>query len=160
MTSPATPSSSIPTSVSLEGRLTADPVLQHTRNGRSFVRVRVQADPVPVRLDDGQFADLPTVSCDLVVFGTAADRMTSQFRVGDRFVASGRVRTTADGTWFVARRIGHDAARTTYRVTRARRTARRGTSSRSTSEGTGAAQLAGQNQAIVAGRIVPTTRTA
>ncbi|WP_454852145.1 single-stranded DNA-binding protein [Promicromonospora soli] len=160
MTSPTMPSSTIPTSVSLEGRLAADPVLQHTRAGRSFVRVRVQADPVPVPLEDGQFADLPAVPCDLVVFGKAADRMTTRFRFGDRFVASGRVKTTSDGTWFVARRIGHDAARTTYRVTRARRAGRRVTSTDKASDNSPAGQLSEQDQPIVAGRIVPATRTA
>ncbi|GAA4707735.1 Single-strand binding protein family protein [Promicromonospora umidemergens] len=154
-------SSTIPTSVSLEGRLAADPVLQHTRAGRSFVRVRVEAEAVPVSLGDGQFADFPAVPCDLVVFGKAADRMTSRFRFGDRFVASGRVKTTSDGeAWFVARRIGHDAARTTYRVTRARRIARRGTNALKASDNHRPGQPADLDQLIVAGRILPDSWTA
>jgi single-strand DNA-binding protein len=161
MTSPTMLSSTIPTSVSLEGRLAADPVLQRTRTGRSFVRVRVEAEPVPVPLEDGQFADVPAVPCDLVVFGKAADRMTSRFRFGDRFVASGRVKTTSGSeAWFVARRIGHDAARTTYRVTRARPTARTGTNTHRANDNRSPAQPSDLDQPIVAGRILPDSRTA
>lgn len=120
------PHDSIPTSASLEGRLVADPVLQHTHNGKPFVQVRVEAEPRPQRLDDGTFTDQPAVECTLVVFDKAAERVARRFRFGDRFVASGRIKADpqndrADAPLcFVARRIGHDAARTVYRVTRTR----------------------------------------
>jgi len=69
------------------------------------------------------------VTCDLVVFHESTQRARTRFRPGDAFIASGHVNTydvTRDGKTiqreeFVARRLGHDAARTRYKVTRTRR---------------------------------------
>ena len=72
------------------------------------------------------FTKLDPTFHDLVVFRRAAERAYEQFRKGDRFVAEGHVRTYdhhVDGQpdhrdEFVARRIGHDSARTTYTIDR------------------------------------------
>ena len=155
---PAT--SEIPTYVSLEGRLAADPVLQRSSAGGSFVRVRVEAQPPPVPLGGDQFADVVPVVCDLVVFGKAAARMTSRFRFGDWFVASGRL--SEDGsTAFIARRVGHDAARTAYRVNRARHFGQRAGRARRRRDGANAyaEPPAGEDRPVVAGRILPDQTT-
>jgi single-strand DNA-binding protein len=159
---PAT--SEIPTYVSLEGRLAADPVLQRSRTGRSFVRVQVEAQPPPVPLGGDQFADVVPVVCDLVVFGKAAARMTSRFRFGDWFVASGRL--SEDGpTAFIARRVGHDAARTAYRVIRARHVGQAAGRARRRRDDVNAPAepRPGDDGPVIAGRIPPdqtTPRTA
>lgn len=77
---------------------------------------------------DGTFTRLEAVHCDLVAFKTAAQRAFERFRVGDSFVASGYIneyeanRDSQQVTReeFVARRIGHDLARTNYMVVRRR----------------------------------------
>lgn len=108
----------IPTFTSVEGRLTADPHLQHTQDGAPFVRVRLEAGHKP-RHHDGSFVTAGAVPCILLAFGKAAECLARRFRFGDVVVASGRVTEDDPGT-FVARRVGHDAARTEYTVTRSR----------------------------------------
>lgn len=107
----------IPTSTSVEGRLGADPHLQHAADGRAFVRVLLHAQPTPRYQADGSFAEDPGIECTLLVFGKAAQCLARRFRYGDVVVVSGRVWEKDPGT-FVARRVGHDAARTNYTVTR------------------------------------------
>ena len=78
---------------------------------------------------DETFTAQEAVTCDLVVFHEATQRARTRFRPGDAFVASGHVNTydvlrdgkTVQCHEFVARRLGHDAARTRYKVTRTRR---------------------------------------
>src|SRR3546814_19014760 len=62
----------------------------------------------------------------MVLFKSSAERAYARFRAGDQFVASGYVHeyeferdgTTVQREEFVARRIGHDTARTRYNVDR------------------------------------------
>lgn len=112
---------SVPTSVRLEARIVADLLLRRTREGRAFVRVRVEVEPQAVCEAGRPLARL-AAPCDLVVFGKAAYPVLRRFRSGDRIVASGRLTTGPRGAMlFVVRRIGHYAALTAYRVLHARR---------------------------------------
>src|SRR3546814_17419466 len=62
----------------------------------------------------------------MVMFKAAAERAYARFRAGDQFVASGYVHEyefdrdgeTVQSEEFVARRIGHDTARTRYILAR------------------------------------------
>lgn len=83
------------------------------------------------RLDDGSFEKTGVEFTDLVQYRKAAERAYEQFRKGDSFVAEGYTRdfdhTLEDGTTeprqeFVAKKLGHDTARTTYTVDRAHHT--------------------------------------
>lgn len=147
----------IPTSVSLEGRIAGDPQLNHSDDDRPYVRVRVDAEQPPRRQADGRFEKQPPVVCELVAFGAAAETLSRRFRFGDVFVASGRLTTNTRGAVsFVARRIGHDAARTDYSVDR--RKARVGRKNRRIARrapGMVCDAPADVEQPIVAGRIVP-----
>lgn len=131
----------IPTTIGVEGRLAADPALKRARNGRPFVRVAFEAEPAPQRDADGQFVRVSRVSCELVCFGQAARTLSRRFRMGDFLVASGRLDRSQEPVVFVARRLGHDAARTTYRVTRTTAAGHTSTAGRANAKTTtGAAQ--------------------
>ncbi|WP_125778014.1 single-stranded DNA-binding protein [Antribacter gilvus] len=143
----------IPTFDSVEGRLTADPHLKHTDEGKPYVRVRFAAEPKPEYQPDGTFTQAEPVDGFLVARGKAALCLARRFRFGDVVVASGHV-SEHDAGAFVARRIGHDAARTDYTVTRVRprRTGRAGrrTAARQTRDGTG---TTGAVDSVVAGTV-------
>ncbi|MFI5623515.1 single-stranded DNA-binding protein [Nocardioides sp. NPDC051685] len=116
---------SIPTQLSLHGYIATAPELTKTRSGDPRFRARIGVERFR-KEPDGSFTKLDPVHCDLVVFDTAAQRAFDRFRVGDSFVASGYINeyeVERDGhavprEEFVARRIGHDLARTKYEVAR------------------------------------------
>ncbi|MFE4001477.1 single-stranded DNA-binding protein [Nocardioides sp. YIM B13467] len=116
---------SIPTQLSLHGYIATSPELTKTRNGVHRFRARVGVEQFR-KESDGTFTRLDPVHCDLVAFETTAQRAFSWFQVGDSFVASGYINeyeTNLAGQpvtreEFVARRIGHDLARTNYEVVR------------------------------------------
>lgn len=116
---------SIPTQLSLHGYIATTPELSKTRNGDLRFRARIGVERFR-KEPDGSFTKLDPVHCDLVVFDTAAQRAFDRFRVGDSFVASGYINeyeVDRDGRpiqreEFVARRLGHDLARTRYEVVR------------------------------------------
>ena len=116
---------SIPTQLSLHGYIATSPELTKTRNGVHRFRARIGIERFRKEAD-GSFTRLDPDYCDLVAFDTAAERAFARFRVGDSFVASGYINeyeVTRDGQpvtreEFVARRIGHDLARTNYEVVR------------------------------------------
>ena len=95
---------------------------------RFYVRV---GQPHFHREDDGRFTALTPTFHDLVAYRATAERALTRFAKGDSFVAEGYVRTfqvQREGTViqreeFVAKKIGHDLARTNYEVNRARRAA-------------------------------------
>jgi single-stranded DNA-binding protein len=121
---------SIPTQLSLHGYIATSPELTKTRNGTHRFHARIGVEQFRKEAD-GTITRLDPVHCDLVAFETAAQRAFARFRVGDSFVASGYINeyeVTRDGLpvareEFVARRIGHDLARTTYEVVRRQPTA-------------------------------------
>lgn len=121
----------IPTRQSLTGFIASNPQLSFTAQGDARLYAKVGCEHHR-RLDDGTFEQLETTFHDLVIYRTSAERAHELLAKGDRVVAHGYVRDyehTVDGQTrqaeeFVARRIGHDLARTTYTVDRTpRRTA-------------------------------------
>lgn len=116
---------SIPTQLSLHGYIATAPELTKTRDGSPRFHARFGVEQFR-KEPDGSFTKLDSVHGDLVAYDTAAKRAFEQFRVGDSFVAAGYVNeyeVDRDGEKiprdeFVARRIGHDLARTSYEVQR------------------------------------------
>lgn len=116
---------SIPTQLSLSGFIASDPQLSFTSTGRAKVYVKVGCEHFR-RETDGSFTDLEPTFHDLVVYNKTAERAYDRFNKGDRFVASGYIHeyevetddTTVIREQFVARKIGHDLARTPYSVSR------------------------------------------
>jgi single-strand DNA-binding protein len=115
----------IPTQMSLAGFIATAPQLNFMGTGAARFHARIGVEHFR-RNDDGSFAKLDSTLHDLVVYGKTAERAYSRFKVGDSFVASGYIdefevdhngRTEAREQ-FVARRIGHDTARTKYAVDR------------------------------------------
>ncbi|MET8520859.1 single-stranded DNA-binding protein [Nocardioides sp. NPDC004968] len=116
---------SIPTQLSLHGYIATAPQLTKTRDGSPRLHARIGIEEFR-KEPDGSFTKLDPVHCDLVSYDTAAERAFERFRVGDSFVAAGYINdyeVDRDGQKvprqeFVARRIGHDLARTHYEVHR------------------------------------------
>lgn len=115
----------IPTQLSLHGYIATAPDLHFTDSGEP--RFHARAGLQQWRKEpDGSFTELPSVYCNLVMFGTRAERAYDQFRPGDEFVASGYINEferqhnghQVACEEFVARQIGHDAYRTRYTVQR------------------------------------------
>jgi single-strand DNA-binding protein len=147
----------IPVRQGLEGVFETTFQPGETKNGKPVLRAWVRITRWQ-RNDDGSFTQLDSGGCDLVVFDQEVADARLRFRVGDTFVASGRVNTYSafrggrqvQREEFIAHRLGHDAATTEYRVVRTHRrrkaAARRRTAARR--QGLDAAPL-------VAGRILP-----
>ena len=115
----------IPAQMSLSGFFASVPQLNFTGKGvaRFYARIGVEhARKEP----DGTFTPLDPTFHDLVLYRATAERAYARFRKGDSFVASGYVHEfevdhngqTVQREEFVARRIGHDVARTRYDVDR------------------------------------------
>lgn len=115
----------IPTQMSLHGFIATAPELTYGKSDVARFRARVSIEQWR-KEPDGAFAKLDPQFCVMVLFKSAAVRAYARFRVGDQFVASGYVHeyefdrdgTTLQREEFVARRIGHDTARTRYNVDR------------------------------------------
>ena len=118
------------TQQSLSGFIASEPRQSITEHGETRFSVRI-GQPHFRREDDGRFTVLEPTFHDLVAYRATADRALTRFAKGDSFVAEGYVRTfqvEREGSIiqreeFVAKKIGHDLARTNYRVDRARRSA-------------------------------------
>lgn len=116
------------TQQSLSGFIASDPQPSVTENGDTRFYVRI-GQPHFRREDDGTFSELEPSFHDLVTYRATAERALARFAKGDSFVAEGYVRTfevERDGAIvereeFVAKKIGHDLARTNYDVDRSRR---------------------------------------
>ena len=116
---------SIPTQLSLHGYIATTPGLSKTRDGSPRFHARIGVEQFR-KEPDGSFSKLDPVHCELVAYDNAAQHAFERFRVGDSFVAAGYVNeyeVDRDGEKvprqeFVARRIGHDLARTRYEVLR------------------------------------------
>lgn len=121
---------SIPTQLSLHGYIATTPELTKTRDGSPRFHARIGVEQFR-KEPDGTFSKLDPIHCDLVAYDTTAQRAFERFRVGDSFVAAGYVNEyevdrdgeTVPRQEFVARKIGHDLARTRYEVLRRSATA-------------------------------------
>lgn len=114
---------------SLSGFIASDPQLSYSASGGARFYARVGQEQF-AKLDGGGFEKTGVEFTDLVQFGRAAERAKTLFRKGDVFVAEGYThdyeRKLDDGTVesrseFVAKKLGHDAARTSYAVDRSTR---------------------------------------
>ena len=116
------------TQQSLSGFIASDPQQSFTENGDTRFYARI-GQPHFRHEDSGDFRALEPTFHDLVAYRATADRALTRFAKGDSFVAEGYVRTfqvERDGgvvqrEEFVAKKIGHDLARTNYQVNRAHR---------------------------------------
>lgn len=117
----------IPTQMSLHGFIATAPELNFTGNGVARFHARIGLEQFR-KETDGTFTKLDPTFHDLVLFNKTAERAYATFKVGDQFVASGYIHEyeteqagrTQTREQFVARRIGHDTARTHYTVDRTR----------------------------------------
>ena len=116
----------IPTQMSLHGFIATAPELTYGKSDVARFRARVGVEQWR-REPDGSFTKLDPQFCEMVMFKSAAERAYARFRTGDQFVASGYVHEYEQERpggpseireQFVARRIGHDCARTRYVVDR------------------------------------------
>ncbi len=115
----------IPTQMSLHGFIATAPQLNFTGNGAARFYARVGVEHYR-KETDGSFTKMESTFHDLVAYAKTAERAYARFRVGDNFVASGYINEyevdrnghTEAREEFVARRVGHDVARTRYDVDR------------------------------------------
>ncbi|MBG6213741.1 MAG: single-stranded DNA-binding protein [Salinibacterium sp.] len=118
------------TQQSLSGFIASDPQRSVTANGDTRFYVRV-GQPHFRHDDSGNFTALEPTFHDLVAYRATAERALARFAKGDSFVAEGYVRIfqverdgeTMQREEFVAKKIGHDLARTNYQVDRTHRDA-------------------------------------
>jgi single-strand DNA-binding protein len=115
----------IHTQQSLSGFIVGDPELSVTRTGESRLYARIGQEHFQ-RNNDGTFTQLEPTFHNLVQYRRAAERTAEKFAKGDHFVAEGYVHEydhevdgqMQHGEEFVAKKIGHDAARQNYTVNR------------------------------------------
>ena len=120
----------IHTQQSVSGFIASDPQLTYTERGDARFYAKIGQEHYR-KEPDGSFTQTETTFHDLVAFKKTAERAHDRLAKGDKFVAEGYVReydhTTPDGEVvkaeeFVAKKLGHDLARTRYTVDRPRRT--------------------------------------
>ena len=115
----------IQTQQSLSGFIVSDPELSITCKGEARFYAKIGQEHFQ-RNDDGSFTQLESTFHNLVQYRKAAERSYERFQKGDNFVAEGYVHEydhdvdgeTQHGEEFVAKKIGHNAARQTYIVNR------------------------------------------
>lgn len=130
----------IRTQESLSGFIATDPQLTYTERGEARFYARFGQENFR-REDTGEFTKLDPSFGNLVLYRATAERAYERFSKGDQFVAEGythdysyeRDGQQIEGSEFVAKKIGHDTARTRYDVDR---TPRRGLDREATSRGT------------------------
>jgi single-stranded DNA-binding protein len=120
----------IHTQESVSGFIATEPRLTYTDGGSAKMYLRFGQNHFR-KEDDGTFTELEPTFHNLVAWLGTAERANARLAKGDRFLAEGFTRTY-DGTdpdgnavkieEFVAKKIGHDLARTDYEVMRGRRT--------------------------------------
>lgn len=119
----------IHTQQSISGFIATEPQMTATEDGSARFYARFGQDHYR-REEDGSFTKLEPSFHNLVIYRATAEHALQRFAVGDAFVAEGYVREysyerdgqSVEGEEFIAKRIGHDAARTRYEVDRAPRT--------------------------------------
>jgi single-stranded DNA-binding protein len=116
----------IKTSTAVSGFAASAPILSRAENGDTRLFIKLGQEHY-TRNPDGSFSQGETTFHDLVMFRRAAERAAAQIEKMDWVVAEGYLHTytvtDADGQMaereeFVARKIGHDNARTNYSVER------------------------------------------
>lgn len=121
----------IRTQESFSGFIASEPQLSRTSTGEARFYARVGQEHYR-RNSDGSFTELETTFHDLVSYRATAERAHERFAKGDSFVAEGythpfeyeRDGQTVQGEEFVAKKLGHDTARTSYDVDRRPRASR------------------------------------
>lgn len=119
----------IHTQQSISGFVATDPQLTTTSKGDPRLYLRFGQEHFR-REEDGSFTQMDTSYHHLVMFGRSAERAADRFAKGDNFLAEGYVRPVnyeregqaVESEEFVAKRMGHDTARTRYEVDRSPRT--------------------------------------
>lgn len=130
----------IRTQESLSGFIATDPQLTYTERGEARFYARFGQENFR-REDSGEFTKLDPSFGNLILYRATAERAYERFSKGDQFVAEGythdysyeRDGQQIEGSKFVAKKIGHDTARTRYDVDR---TPRRGLDREAASRGT------------------------
>lgn len=115
----------IQTQESLSGFIASDPQLRETSKGDARFYARIGKEHFR-REDDGAFTRTETTYHHMVMFGRSAEHAHAKFAKGDNFIAEGYTRPVSyerdgqnvEGEEFVAKKIGHDTARTRYDVDR------------------------------------------
>ena len=115
----------IRTQQSLSGFIVTDPELTMTSKGEARFFAKVGQEHFQ-RNDDGTFTQLESTFHNLVQYRKAAERSYERFQKGDKFIAEGYVHEydhevdgqIQSGEEFVAKKMGHDAARQSYTVHR------------------------------------------
>ncbi|WP_164737290.1 single-stranded DNA-binding protein [Georgenia sp. SYP-B2076] len=152
----------IPVQQSLAGFIASDADVSFTDAGTVQVRFRVGVEHWR-REQDGTFTKLDNSFHDLLISGKTAERAADRFRRGDQFVAHGYVDTRyaepparpAEREVYVARRIGHDLARTAYDVDRTPASARQAAQQLRQVEGLAAVGTENGHPSAGAGQVVP-----
>jgi single-strand DNA-binding protein len=116
------------TQQSISGFIASEPQRTVTENGDARFYARI-GQPHFRRNDDGTFTELEPSFHDMVAYRATAERALTRFAKGDSFVAEGYTRTfpierdgqVIESEEFIAKKIGHDIARTNYEVDRNRR---------------------------------------
>ena len=115
----------IQTQQSFSGFVASDPQLSRTEIGDARLYMKVGKEHYRQE-QDGSFTQLETTFHNLVAFKAAAEQGHERLAKGDKVIADGYVREysyqrdgqNVEGEEFVARRLGHDMARTRYDVDR------------------------------------------
>lgn len=119
----------IQTQQAFSGFIASDPQLSRTENGDARLYMKVGKEHYRQE-EDGSFTQLETTFHHLVAFKAAAEQGADRLAKGDKIVAEGYVREyryqdangqNVEGEEFIARRLGHDLARTRYEVDRSPR---------------------------------------
>ena len=118
----------IRTQQSISGFIATDPQLTVTDRGEARFYARFGQENFH-REEDGSFTKLEPSFHNLVMYRATAERAFERFTKGDSFVAEGyaheysyeRDGQSLSGEEFVAKKIGHDTARTRYEVDRSPR---------------------------------------
>lgn len=118
----------IQTEQSLSGFIASDPQLSFTSKGEARFYAKVGQRPRQAGAGAGD-QEPPATFYDMVMYRRSAERAYAQFAKGDNFVAEGYVHPyeydkdgqKITGEEFVAKKLGHDVARSTYTVDRTRR---------------------------------------
>ena len=115
----------IHTQQSISGFVASQPQLTPPSKGDARLYFRFGQEHFR-REEDGTFTQTETTYHHLVMFGRSAERLTDRLSKGDNILAEGYVRPVnyeregqpVESEEFVAKRIGHDMARTRYDVDR------------------------------------------
>ncbi|WP_194396252.1 single-stranded DNA-binding protein [Microbacterium atlanticum] len=116
------------TQQSISGFIASEPQQSITENGDTRLYVRI-GQPHFRRNDDGTFTETEPTFHDMVAYRATAERALALLAKGDSFIAEGYTRTytaerdgkVVEAEEFVAKKLGHDLARTNYAVDRSRR---------------------------------------